>query len=117
MKYALNIDKETDRILSVCYVNQFTATDMVRVDALPEGNINDYRYVNGKYVFDPIFGDRNENEAVQAEINQLKSNLAATDYIAIKYAEGWITAVDYLPTKQQRQTWRDRINELELSLK
>lgn len=47
------------------------------------------------------------------EIAQLKNQLLATDYKAIKYAEGAISEEDYAPVKAQRQQWRDRINELE----
>ena len=48
------------------------------------------------------------------EINELKAKLAQTDYQAIKFAEGWITADDYAPTKALRNSWRVRINELEV---
>ena len=48
-----------------------------------------------------------------AEIERLKEQLAATDYKAIKHAEGWLTAEEYATTKAQRQQWRERINELE----
>lgn len=51
--------------------------------------------------------------AIKQEVADLKQKLNDTDYMAIKYAEGWITAEDYAPTKAQRQAWRDRINELE----
>ena len=54
-----------------------------------------------------------EEEARQEEIAALKGYLAATDYKAIKYAEGWITEEEYAETKAQRQVWRDRINELD----
>lgn len=47
------------------------------------------------------------------EVADLKQKLSETDYIAIKYAEGWISAEDYAATKAQRQQWRDRINELQ----
>lgn len=47
------------------------------------------------------------------EISELKKQLAATDYKAIKYAEGLISAADYAETKAQRQAWRERINALE----
>lgn len=49
----------------------------------------------------------------EAEIWSLKEQLRESDYKAIKYAEGWITAEDYAPIKAQRQGWRERINELE----
>jgi hypothetical protein len=47
------------------------------------------------------------------EINELKEFLEASDYKAIKYAEGVMTEEEYAPIRAQRQVWRDRINELE----
>lgn len=47
------------------------------------------------------------------EIEELKKNLLDTDYKAIKYAEGHISEEEYLSIKDERQAWRDRINELE----
>ncbi len=59
----------------------------------------------------------NENAIlIQAEITQLKANLAETDYVVIKIAEGAATADNYADVLVQRQTWRDRINELEKEL-
>lgn len=46
-------------------------------------------------------------------IAELKQLLAESDYKAIKFAEGWLTADEYADTKAQRQAWRDEINELE----
>lgn len=54
-----------------------------------------------------------ERIAANREIAELKAKLSETDYKAIKYAEGVITAEEYAETKAQRQAWRDRINELE----
>lgn len=53
---------------------------------------------------------------VRGQIAALKRQLAATDYQALKYAEGWISAGDYAEIKAQRQAWRDQINELESEL-
>lgn len=49
-------------------------------------------------------------------IAELKSLLQATDYKAIKYAEGFISEEDYLPIKQARQEYRNEINELETQI-
>lgn len=60
-----------------------------------------------------------EELARQEKLNRisfLKSELARTDYQAIKYAEGWIEEEDYAEMKAQRQTWRDEINELEAEI-
>ena len=52
MMYALNLDKD-NRILSATY-DQYAPVSQPRVDELPEGDISDYKYVNGEYVYDPI---------------------------------------------------------------
>lgn len=49
----------------------------------------------------------------QNRIAELKNSLAQTDYQAIKYAEGQLSASEYAKMKKQRQAWRDEINELE----
>ena len=55
------------------------------------------------------------DEQIQARnrIRELKRNLANTDYQAIKYAEGMLSASEYAEMKAQRQSWRDEINQLE----
>lgn len=54
MKYALNL-AEDNRILSACVVLPNGNYDgMPIVDVLPEGNIYEYRYVNGEYIHDPL---------------------------------------------------------------
>jgi hypothetical protein len=50
------------------------------------------------------------------EITQLKKQLSDTDYKAIKYAEGQISEEDYASVRELRQSYRDRINELEALL-
>jgi hypothetical protein len=63
---------------------------------------------NGQYTIEEVPTSPAE------EIAELKAKLAATDYQAIKYAEGVLSADEYEPTKIMRQEWRDRINELEV---
>lgn len=46
-------------------------------------------------------------------VEDLKRQLAATDYKAIKWAEGWLTDEEYAPVKAERQALRDEINALE----
>lgn len=43
----------------------------------------------------------------------LKLKLKATDYLAFKYLERWITEDDYTAIKAERQLLRDQINEIE----
>ena len=56
---------------------------------------------------------RQKKEEYNKQIAQLKMQLRNTDYQALKFAEGQITAADYEATKIQRQAWRDEINRLE----
>lgn len=50
--YALNLDTD-NRILSATF-EEYATADMPKVDTLPEGNIKDYKYVDGGYVYDPL---------------------------------------------------------------
>lgn len=50
--FALNLG-EDGRILSATYP-QYAPADAVFVEELPEGNIADYLYVEGGYVYDPL---------------------------------------------------------------
>jgi hypothetical protein len=50
--YALKL-AEDGRILSATYP-QYAPADAVIVAALPEGDISDYRYVAGQYVYEPL---------------------------------------------------------------
>lgn len=50
--YALNL-AEDGRILSATY-QRYAAPHMVTVETLPDGNICDYRYIEGAYVYEPL---------------------------------------------------------------
>lgn len=50
--YSLNLDKD-GRILSACIcLEGFEYTNIV--DVLPDGDISDYKYIGGEYVYDPL---------------------------------------------------------------
>ena len=55
-------------------------------------------------------------ELAVRKISKLKAKLAATDYNAIKYVEGEMSAEEYAPIKAQRRVWRDEINALEAQI-
>ena len=55
--------------------------------------------------------------SINRQIRELQDKLAATDYQALKYSEGWITEKDYTEIKATRQSWRDTINQLQAQLK
>lgn len=47
----------------------------------------------------------------------LKTNLANTDYITLKYTEGQITENEFQIAKVQREQWREEIRRLEEQIK
>lgn len=50
--YYLNLDKKTNRVLSASLL--FNGTFMpgsTEVDTLPDGNLYDYLYVNGEFIY------------------------------------------------------------------
>ena len=51
-KYALSLAKDS-RILYATF-EKFSTVGSVLVDSLPDGNIADYLYQNGEFVYDPI---------------------------------------------------------------
>ena len=60
--YYLNLDKETNRVLSASLL--FNGTSMlgsIAIEELPDGNLYDYLYVNGEFVYSPI--EKQEEEA------------------------------------------------------
>ena len=67
------------------------------------------------FVYLPNSYVKRRNELI-AEMRLLKSKLRATDYQAIKFAEGELSAAEYCETKNQRKAWRDRLNEHEVEL-
>ncbi len=71
----------------------------------------------GYHYVEQVPQEPTEEEVAEMErlnrIAELKQLLAESDYKAIKYAEGWLTAEEYSDTKAQRQAWRNEINELE----
>ncbi len=50
--YVLNLS-EDGRVLCA-YESAFAVAGSVIVDALPEGNIYEYRYENGEFIHDPL---------------------------------------------------------------
>jgi hypothetical protein len=51
-KYALNLDAD-GRILSATY-EAYAVAGMPVVSTLPDGDITDYKYIDGSYVHDPL---------------------------------------------------------------
>lgn len=51
--YALNLEADTERVLSATFP-EYAPSDAVLVEELPEGNVADYLYKNGQFIYDPL---------------------------------------------------------------
>ena len=82
---------------------------------MDENGIFNYKLTDGKPELRTTEEKAPELERIAAaqEISELKSKLAATDYIAAKIAEGAATREEYAEELSERAAWRARINELE----
>ena len=72
------------------------------------------KVIDGKVV--AIEHIASEQELIEMRIDELKQKLFTTDYQAIKFAEGAMTAAEYAPYKADRAKWRAEINDLEKKL-
>lgn len=87
---------------------------------LEKSIVDDYGNYNYIYIDKKILDNPHPNAETIANLNQqiteLKQQLANTDYQAIKYAEGELSAEDYAPMKIKRAGWRVEINQLQQQL-
>ena len=96
-------------------------TEEQRRQPLPD-KYSYYAVENGEFVIKRRTPSEAETKAdsiasINQQIRELQGKLAATDYQALKYSEGWITEEDYTEIKANRQSWRDAINQLQVQLK
>ena len=94
-------------------IGELRQETIIRPDAAPIDNETKHAWADEdyedilRYVVIPA-------ETRQAQrIAALKANLAATDYVVIKIAEGAASREEYADLIAQRQTWREEINRLE----
>lgn len=83
------------------YITKSEEESIVGMTQITENEYNQLKLANKQRI------------AKKVRINELKKLLSQSDYKAIKYAEGLISAQDYEPIKQLRQSYRDEINRLE----
>lgn len=60
--------------------------------------------------------DESKRREKKNRIYELKALLQESDYKAIKFAEGELSAEEYEPTRLQRRAWREEINVIESEL-
>ena len=111
MRYALNLSEDS-RILSATF-EKYAPNNAVLVDNLPDGNISDYIYKDGEYIYSPIVIE----PSVEEQIAALKAELSSTDYKIIKCSEAQLVGeempYDITTLHAERQAIRDQINILE----
>lgn len=74
IQYALNLASD-GRVLSATYP-KYAPADAVIVDELPEGNLADYRYVDGEFVHDPLpLEVVEETPDLEAQVQELREAL------------------------------------------
>ena len=112
MKYALNL-AEDGRVLSVAEAD-YAPLNSIIVDNIPEGDISEFRYVDGEFIHEP--SEEHIRDAKIERINELKQKLADTDYNIIKIVEGAATLTEMSDIISQRSKWRAEINEIEKEL-
>lgn len=76
MKYALNIDSETNAVLSATY-EEFAWEGCVIVDHLPDGDLSDYDYIDGAYVL-----NEERKAAREAAASEAENAATEADYLA-----------------------------------
>lgn len=99
---------ENSRVMAWCY--ECGGADWVEfnnpetIDELCADGLEDFTIRGGVARYEPTKAK---------QLAKLKANLANTDYVAIKIAEGAATAEEYADTLKQRERWREKIRELE----
>lgn len=72
--YALNL-ADDGRILSVTY-SKYAPEDAPRVEALPDGDVYEYRFVNGDFIHDPIPApEQPEEPSLKEQVAELREAL------------------------------------------
>ena len=73
-QYALNLASD-GRVLSATY-QKYASYNSVIVNKLPEGNIYEYKYINGEYLYDPIQVDSAIEQPSQ--LDRIEAQIAYT---------------------------------------
>lgn len=88
-KYALNL-AEDGRVLSVTF-DKYGPKECPRTESLPEGDITDYKYINGQFVSEPLPKPEPTTppdtpltpEETAAEITKLKERISELERNAV----------------------------------
>ncbi len=75
MEYALNLSQNDGRILSATY-SKYAPKEAVIVNELPDGDISDYRYENGNFIYDPVIVE--EVAATPSQLDRIEAQVTYT---------------------------------------
>lgn len=99
----LQINDDDGRILSAYTVaNGVSIENTIEVESFPDGNVYDYRYVNGEYIYDPIVYTPTAEEIEQAKTTKIattKTELA--DYLS-SHPMQWTDGNYYSVTEEKQ---------------
>ena len=115
MKFIVHVDSNS-------YVTGLELTTSENGVAIPDEvytsqDQNCYKYIDGEFVFDNNKKEKLDNlSKVQPEIEKLKRELAAYDYIGVKISMGVSTKEEYADKIAYTETLREKIRELENKL-
>lgn len=119
-QYETKINEETgeeEKVLIPCTEQLYTRDE---VNAFFEQCRDNkvLKSVDGKPTLADRYTDKEYAIAYKIQrIAELKAKLSETDYMAIKLAEGELTAEEYAPIKEKRALWRKEINKCEEYIK
>lgn len=121
----INLFKQNEGFNTSTFRGKNIPQECIQVDNDTYQALIDHKLMwqNGELVNNPNYGayvleqeKLKQKETIENRINELKQLLKDSDYRAIKYSEGLYTKTEYAPYKEQRQSYREEINQLEAEL-
>lgn len=76
MIYALNLSDD-GRVLSVT-LDRFAPSDQPRVDTLPDGDVSNYRYADGVYIYDPLPEPEQPSDPQPTQLDRIEAQALYT---------------------------------------
>lgn len=117
MRILNEIGEEINREACDLTVGELRPETIIRPDATPIDNETKHAWADEDYEDILRYVVVPDAERREQRVAALKANLAATDYVVIKIAEGAATAEEYAAVITDREAWRKEINTLERQIK
>lgn len=112
MKVNITLDKDNKITNIITYpLNKNLIT--IEIDSLDDIRVGYDYFINNKIIKNETYDLDMQVAEINRQIGEYKDKLKQSDYKALKYFEGFISEEEYKPIKEERQRYRDKINELE----